>query len=274
MDEINAAAGFLKRLMPATPRIGMITGTGLGNLTDSMSIDRRVPFEEIPHFPSTTIAGHKGEMVYGRFSGLPALAMEGRFHLYEGYTSKQVALPVRVMAALGATHLFISSAAGGLNPLFEPGDLMLVTDHINLTGSNPLIGPNLEDFGPRFPDMSRAYDRDLIRTARKEALSEGIELKNGVYVGIRGPSMETPAETRFLRMTGADAVGMSTVNEVITGVHCGLRICVIVVITNVNLPDCMKPTTVNEIVACASGAGPGLGRLWGRIASAVAVEPA
>ncbi len=273
MDDILAAADFLDGLLPARPQIGMITGTGLGDLTNTISIEFRIPFEEIPHFPKATIESHRGAMVYGDLSGLPTLAMEGRYHLYEGYTPRQVSLPVRVMARLGVTHLLISSAAGGLNPLFEPGDLMLVSDHINLTGTNPLIGPNLDTFGPRFPDMSRAYDRELIEVAQKEALAEGMDLKKGVYVGIRGPSMETPAETRFLRMIGADAVGMSTVTEVIAAVHCGLRICVIVVITNLNLPDCMKGTSIEEVVAWAGRAGPGLSRLWGRVATVVSREP-
>lgn len=272
-DDIRAAADFLEGLLPAPPQIGMITGTGLGGLTNAMSVELRIPFEEIPHFPKTTIESHRGAMVYGGFSGLPALAMEGRYHLYEGYTPQQVSLPVRVMARIGVTHLLISSAAGGLNPLFEPGDLMLVTDHINLTGTNPLIGPNIDAFGPRFPDMSRIYDRGLILVAQKEALAEGIDLKKGTYVGVPGPSMETPAETRFLRMIGADAVGMSTVTEVIAATHCGLKICVIVAITNLNLPDCMKETSIEDVVACAGRAGPGLSRLWGRIATAVSSEP-
>lgn len=272
-DHIHIAADFLERLVPAPPKIGMITGTGLGDLTDAMSIEFRIPFEEIPHFPKATIESHRGALAYGDFSGLPALAMEGRYHLYEGYTPQQVSLPVRVMARLGVTHLLISSAAGGLNPLFEPGDLMLVTDHINLTGTNPLIGKNLDEFGPRFPDMSRVYDMGLIRVAQKEALAEGIDLRKGVYAGLRGPSLETPAETRFLRMIGADAVGMSTVTEVIAAAHCGLRICVIVAITNLNLPDCMKKTSIEEVVACAKQAGPGLSRLWGRIVKALSSEP-
>lgn len=272
MEDILAAAGFLEKLLPAPPRIGMITGTGLGDLTSAMSIEVRIPFEEIPHFPKATITGHRGAMVYGRLSGMPTLAMEGRYHLYEGYTPRQVSLPVRVMTRLGVTHLFISSAAGGLNPQFEPGDLMLVTDHINLTGTNPLMGPNLDMFGPRFPDMSHIYDRGLIGIAKKEALALGMDLKQGVYVGITGPSMETPAETRFLRMMGADAVGMSTVTEVIAGVHGGLRICVIVAVTNLNLPDCMQETSIEEVVSCAGRVGPDLSRLWGRIGNAVSTE--
>jgi purine-nucleoside phosphorylase len=272
MEDINAAAEFLKDVLPEPPRIGMITGTGLGDVTGSISPELRIPFRDIPNFPKTTTRGHRGRLVYGTLGGVPSLALEGRFHLYEGYTPRQISLPVRVMARMGVTRLFISSAAGGLNPLFRPGDLMLVTDHINLTGANPLTGPNLDAIGPRFPDMTRAYDPGLLGTAAGEALSGGTDLKQGVYVGIPGPSMETPAETRFLRMTGADAVGMSTVIEVIAAVHCGLRVCAIVVITNVNLPDCMKETSIEEVVSRAEEAGPGLSRLWGRIAKAVADE--
>lgn len=262
MKHIQEAADCLKGRIHAAPRIGMITGTGLGNLTSTISAGFRMSYEEIPHFPSSTIEGHKGTLVYGEFSGVPIVAMEGRFHLYEGYSPQQIGFPVRVMARLGVTHLLVSSAAGGLNPEFEAGEVMLVTDHINLTGTSPLIGPNLEAFGPRFPDMSRVYDREISRLVRKEATGQGIELRQGVYAGIPGPSMETPAETRFLRLIGADAVGMSTVTEVITGVHCGLRIGAIVAITNVNLPDCMEETSLEKVITAAGQAEPILTRLW------------
>ena len=267
MEEIDAAADFLAERLMTPPRIGVITGTGLGGVTATMSVDARVPYDEIPHFPTSTIEGHKGTLVCGAISGVPAVAMEGRFHLYEGYTPAQVGFPVRVMARLGVTHLFVSSAAGGLDPRFHPGDVMLVLDQINLTGANPLTGPNLDAFGPRFPDMSRVYDRELVRLARREALAEGIGLEQGVYVGIRGPSLETPAETRFLRMIGAHAVGMSTVTEVITAVHCGLRIAAVVAITNVNLPDCMEETSIEKVIAAAERAGPALTRIWERVAA-------
>ncbi len=262
LEDIQATADFLKERITAPPIIGMITGTGLGGLTRSMSVRFRIPYEDIPCFPTSSIQGHHGNLVYGELSGRALLAMEGRFHLYEGYSPQAVSFPVRVMARLGVTHLLISSAAGGLNPLFHPGDLMVVTDHINLCGVNPLVGPNLDAFGPRFPDMSRGYDRELIDLARKEALSEGIELKQGVYVGLCGPSLETPAETRFLRMIGADAVGMSTVMEAIVGIHCGLRVAAIVAITNLNLPDCMKETSIENVVENAGRAAPALERLW------------
>lgn len=261
LRRIQEASDFIGSRLPSPPGIGVITGTGLGELTSTMAVDLRLPYQEIPHFPRSTSMGHKGLLAFGRVGEQRVMAMEGRFHLYEGYTAEEVAFPVRVMSRLGVKILIISSAAGGLHPLFEPADLMLVTDHINLTGRNPLVGPNLDTFGSRFPDMSRVYDRKLMILARQKAMELGIPLREGVYVGILGPSLETPAETRFLRMSGADAVGMSTVLEVIVGVHCGMRILVIVAITNVNLPDCMNKTSVEEVIATAQKAGPKLASL-------------
>ena len=271
LKKIQETTDFLASKLTASPQIGMITGTGLGTLTEKMEIDFRLPYEEIPDFPSATIMGHKGTIACGRLANKSVIAMEGRFHIYQGYTLEEITFPIRVMSKLGISHLFISSAAGGLNPQFEPADLMIVTDHINLTGQNPLIGPNLDQFGPPFPDMSEVYDRNLIALARNEALQSGILLRQGVYVGITGPSLETPAETRFLKMIGADAVGMSTVPEVIVGVHCGLNIMVIVAITNLNLPDCMKKTSIEEVIATAQKAGPHLSRLWERIIGALQI---
>lgn len=255
LQKIQEATNYIASRIPAPPRVGIITGTGLGELTAAMAIDLRLPYQEIPHFPRSTTRGHRGTLAFGRIGDAAAMTMEGRFHLYEGYGAGEVVFPVRVMSRLGAKTLIISSAAGGLNPLFQPGDLMLVTDHLNLTGKNPLIGPNLEEFGPRFPDMSRVYDRRLTALARQKALELGIALREGVYAGILGPSLETPSETRHLRLIGADAVGMSTVLEVIAGVHCGMKILVIVAISNVNLPDCMKETSLEEVIATAEKAG-------------------
>ncbi len=254
LRRIQEASDFIASMSPSPPRIGLITGTGLGELTSAMAVDLRIPYEEIPHFSHSTSVGHKGLLAFGLVGERRVMAMEGRFHLYEGYTPEEVTFPVRVMARLGVEVLIISSAAGGLNPLFEQADLMLVTDHINLTGRNPLVGPNLDVLGPRFPDMSSAYDRELRVLAKRKAMDLNISLREGVYVGILGPNLETPAETRFLRMSGADAVGMSTVLEVIVGVHCGMRILVIVAVTNINLPDCMKKTSIEEVVASAQAA--------------------
>ncbi len=245
----------------------MITGTGLGSLTEKMDVDLRLPYKEIPNFPISTIKGHKGTLVFGRLANKSVIAMEGRFHIYESYSPKDITFPIRVMSKIGINYLFISSATGGLNQQFEPDDLMIVTDHINLTGNNPLLGPNLDQFGPRFPDMSEVYDQDLITLAREKALETGISLRQGVYVGVLGPSLETPAETRFLRMIGADAVGMSTVSEVIVGVHCGLKIMVIVAITNVHRPEAMEKISIEEVIASAEKAGPKLALLWEKIIS-------
>lgn len=263
MDEkIKQTADFLASKIKGSPKIGMITGTGLGALTDKMEVDFRLAYDEIPNFPHSTIEGHKGTMAVGKLAGESIIVLEGRFHIYEGYTAAEITFPVRIMSRLGVKHLLISSASGGLNPQFETGDLMVVTDHINLTGANPLIGPNLDLFGPRFPDMSAVYDPDLVRLVRKTALREGIPLRQGVYVGLTGPSLETPAETRFLRIIGADAVGMSTVSEAIVGVHCGLKIIAIVVITNINLPDCMEPASLEKVIATAHKSGSELTTLW------------
>ena len=265
LGDIRETVEFLSSLMKKAPEIGMITGTGLGNLTENIAVDFRVPFEKIPHFPTSTVEGHQGNLVGGTINGKYVLALEGRFHLYEGYSPKEVTFPVRVMSMLGAEYLLMSSAAGGLNPQFEAGDLMVVTDHINLKGVNPLAGQNLDDFGPRFPDMSRVYDPHLVRLAREMALEQKILLRQGVYVGVLGPSLETPAETRFLRMIGADAVGMSTVSQAIVGIHSGMKILAIVVITNMNLPDCMEETSLDDVISTAEKAGPSLSGLWERI---------
>jgi purine-nucleoside phosphorylase len=261
-EKIREAAEYLRTVLKEAPEIALITGTGLEKVTEAIEENARIPYHDIPNFPEATTEGHKGVLIAGRMTNKPALAMQGRFHLYEGYSPGEVTFPVRVMAALGITHLFIASAAGSLNPLFNRGDLMLVTDHINLTGRNPLVGPNLDDFGPRFPDMSNVYPRELLELARNEALRSRILLREGIYVGILGPSLETPAETRFLRIAGADAVGMSTVLEAIMGVHCGLKIMTIVAITNVNLPDCMEETSVEQVIEAADRAAPRLSRLW------------
>ena len=265
LEKIKQTKGFLASKMSEKPVVGMITGTGLGDITERIAVDFRIAYEEIPNFPESTIEGHKGSLVTGRLGNKSTIAQEGRFHLYEGYTPDEITFSVRVMAMMGVKYLFISSAVGGLNPGFETGDLMVVNDHINLTGTNPLIGPNLDTFGPRFPDMSKVYDPHLIALAKEKASESNILLREGVYAGLTGPSLETPAETRFLRMIGADAVGMSTVSEVIVGVHCGLKIAGIVVVTNVNLPDHMERISLDEVIAAAKDSGPALSVLWEKI---------
>jgi purine-nucleoside phosphorylase len=262
LEKIKQTTDFLSSKIKKMPKIGMITGTGLDSLTEKTSVEMRISYEKIPNFPRSTIEGHKGTLVIGKLANKSIIAMEGRFHLYEGYSPKEITFPIRVMAMLGVKYLLISSAAGGLNHQFETGDLVIVTDHINLTGTNPLIGPNLDTFGPRFPDMTQVYDPDLITLAKQKALESGILMKQGVYVGLLGPSFETPAETRFLRMIGADVVGMSTVLKTIVGAHCGLSIMAIAVITNMNLPDRIEKTSLEEVIAVAQSAGSKLAALW------------
>lgn len=262
ISKINEASDFIASRIGGIPEIGMITGTGLGSLTDKMEVKIRIPYEDIPHFPTSTVTSHDGFLVAGKIADKNVLTMEGRFHLYEGYSPYEVTFPVRVMKRLGVKYLFISSAAGGFNPQYKAGDLMVIDDHINYTGIDPLMGPNLDEFGPRFPDMSRVYDPDLITMAKKNAMKQQIDLRQGVYIGITGPCLETPSEVRLMRMLGADAVGMSTVHEVIVGVHCGLKIMAIVVITDMDLPDCMEEIKVEKVIAIAEAASPALTSLW------------
>lgn len=274
LERIRKSTSFLSSKMKHPPEIGMITGTGLGSLTDQIQVETRIPYEAIPNFPQSTVRGHKGSLVTGTLSGKTVLAMEGRFHLYEGYSPLEVTFPVRVMSMLGVKYLLVSSAAGGLNPQFRKGELMVVTDHLNLTGTNPLMGPNLDDMGSRFPDMTAAYTPDLVDLGLEKALQMGIPLRRGVYAGLTGPSMETPAETRYLKRIGADAVGMSTVLETIVGVHCGLKVMAIVVLTNMNLPDCMAETSLEAVIETAKTSGEALSRLWGGIIGELPIQPA
>ncbi|MGB9701084.1 MAG: purine-nucleoside phosphorylase [Thermodesulfobacteriota bacterium] len=254
-QQINEASQYIYSTIQAKPQVGIILGTGLGGLVEKVAMKKIMEYKNIPHFPLSTVEGHAGRLIYGTISGKEILVMQGRVHFYEGYSLDQVTFPIRVMKKLGIEILIISNAAGGLNPLFSPGEVMVINDHINFTGQNPLIGPNLEEFGPRFPDMSAVYDRKLITLFEEAALQKRIKINKGVYVGVSGPSLETPAETRFLRMMGADAVGMSTIPEVIVAAHCGLRILGISAISNINLPDCMQPASISDILANAAQAG-------------------
>jgi purine-nucleoside phosphorylase len=251
-DRIQEAKQFIQARWPDRPQVGIILGTGLGGLAEDIATDVRLPYEEIPHFPQATVKSHAGRFVCGRLSGKTVVAMEGRFHYYEGYSLQQITLPVRVFRALGCEVLVVSNACGGMNPQFGKGDLMVIEDHINLIGDNPLIGKNDDRLGPRFPDMCWAYDRELIALAQRTALEEKIVCHKGVFVAVPGPNLETRAEYRFLRGIGADVVGMSTVPEVIVGVHCGLRNLGLSVITDVCLPDALEPVSLEEILATAS----------------------
>jgi len=230
-DKYKEAAEYVRKLIPAEPEAAVILGSGLGSLAEVIENKIVIPYSEIPYFVTSTATGHKGNFIYGLLGGRRIVAMQGRFHYYEGYTMEQVTFPVRVMRLLGVRTLMVSNAAGGVNPTFHAGDLMLITDHINLA-PNPLIGRNNDDFGVRFPDMTRAYDRELIATAEAIAAKQGIALRKGVYVGLTGPSYETPAEYGFVHRIGGDAVGMSTVAEVIVARHAGLRVFGVSVISN------------------------------------------
>jgi purine-nucleoside phosphorylase len=253
-DQIQEAARAVRAQWPGQPRVGIILGTGLGGLAEDIATEAALPYEAIPHFPRSTAPTHAGRLVCGRLAGKPVLAMEGRFHFYEGYSLKEITLPVRVMKALGCDVLIVSNACGGMNPQYARGDLMLIEDHINLMGDNPLIGPNDDRLGERFPDMCFPYDRELIALAQRIALEEKIPCQKGVFVAVPGPNLETRAEYRFLRGIGADVVGMSTVPEVIVGVHSKLRILGLSVITDMCLPDALEPVRLEDIIATANAA--------------------
>jgi purine-nucleoside phosphorylase len=268
---VHAAAETIRRRTRIRPRIGIILGTGLGALGEDVDADVVIPYRELPDFPIATVESHSGSLMLGDLEGQAVVAMRGRFHRYEGYTLQQVTFPVRVMRALGAEVLIVSNAAGGMNPLWGVGDLMLIADHINLQGDSPLIGPNPEEFGPRFPDMSEPYDGELQRLAQQVALEGGIPLRRGVYVAVMGPSLETRAEYRFLRMIGADVVGMSTVPEVIAAVHGGMRVLGLSIITDACLPDALRPASVEEIIRVAAEAEPKLTRLIRGVVSRVSL---
>jgi purine-nucleoside phosphorylase len=258
---IRSAADTIRTRTGYRARVGIILGTGLGTLAEEITPETIIPYEEIPDFPVPTVETHSGRMLLGDLAGQPVVAMQGRFHLYEGYSLQQVTFPVRVMRDLGAEILIVSNACGGMNPMWDVGDLMLIADHINLLGDNPLIGPNLEQLGPRFPDMSEPYDPGLQRLALEVARDERITLRRGVYVAVPGPNLETRAEYRFLRLIGADVVGMSTVPEVIVGVHGGMKVLGMSIITDSCLPDALKPASVEEIIRVANEAEPKLTRL-------------
>ncbi len=261
LAQIGAAVDVVRGRIDLEPRIAIILGTGLGALIGEIDTDVVIPYDELPGFPVPTVETHSGRLLLGHLAGKAVVAMQGRFHRYEGYTLQQVTLPVRVMRALGAETLIVSNACGGMNPMWDVGDLMLIADHINLLGDNPLIGGNLDALGPRFPDMSEPYDLELQRLALDAARDERITLRRGVYVAVPGPNLETRAEYRFLRLIGADVVGMSTVPEVIVAVHGGMKVLGISIITDSCLPDALKPASVEEIIRVANEAEPRLTQL-------------
>ena len=258
LERVESAADVVRARFARTPDAAVILGTGLGGLASRISVEASIDYRDIPGFPLSTVESHAGRLLCGTLAGKTVVAMQGRFHRYEGYSLAQVTFPVRVLRALGVGTLMVSNACGGMHPLWAPGDLMLIADHINLLGDNPLIGPNDDRLGPRFPDMSEPYDRGLRAMARAVALEHGITLREGVYVAVPGPNLETRAEYRYLRGVGADVVGMSTVPEVIVAIHGGMRVLGISIITDQCLPDALEPASVEKIIAVAGRAEPSL----------------
>ncbi len=257
-SQINESVKTITEKCTLKPDIGIVLGTGLGGLADQIEVESKIEYQEISGFPTSTVDAHAGELILGRLAGKNILAMSGRFHLYEGYTLQQVTFPVRVAKALGISTLVVSNAAGGLNPQFSAGDLMVIEDHINFIGDNPLIGPNDDALGPRFPDMCEPYTKELIKIAENVALSKGIKLQRGVYLACSGPCLETRAEYRFMRTIGADVVGMSTVPEVIVAVHCGLKVLGFSAVTDECFPDALEPADIDKIIATANRIEPTL----------------
>jgi purine-nucleoside phosphorylase len=258
---IDEAVAYVRDQSSVTPRFGLILGTGLGSLSSEFEVLSRIHYSEIPHFPISTAESHDGVLELGRVAGEPCAVMNGRVHYYEGYSMQEVTFPIRVLRALGARRLIITSAVGGLSPSFRLGDLFVTTDHINLMGDNPLIGPNDESIGPRFPDMSEPYDQDMVQRIETLALQYQIPLRKGVFVAVAGPNLETRAEYRFLRWIGADVVGMSLIPENIVAVHGGMKVAAISVITDMGLPDALEPVDIARIVAVAEQASPKLSKL-------------
>lgn len=261
-QQVREAAAYVKDCIGGGGAdMAITTGTGLSESMVDMAAEAQIPYDQIPHFPASTVKSHAGRLIFGQIHGRRVFVLQGRFHLYEGYSAPRVCFPVRLMQALGVENLIVTNAAGGLCTDFSPGDIMAISDHINLTGENPLVGPNNEDWGIRFPDMSAVYDTGLMDCAMQAAQKTGIHLHKGVYAGLKGPSLETPAELRFVRQIGADAVGLSTVMEVIAAVHARMRICGFSMITNIADPDHPEPATLEAIIQTAQKSAPNLGRL-------------
>ena len=257
-DKIEEAKTFIAGKWSGTPKAGIILGTGLGPFVERIEIEAEIDYESIPHFPSSTATSHRGRLICGKIDGVSVVAMEGRIHLYEGHAAKIITLPVRVMRAMGAEWLIASNAVGGMNPNYQAGDIMVIEDHINLMNDNPLIGVNDDRLGPRFPDMSEPYNLKMVDVALAIARKTDFVAHKGVLVSVTGPNLETRAEYRFLRLIGADVVGMSVIPEVITAVHCGLQVVGFSVVTDMCLPDALKPAVVDEIIATANAAEPKL----------------
>ena len=257
-NKIKETKDFIKDKTAIRPGIGIILGTGLGGLVAEIDIQAELSYSDIPHFPVSTVESHAGKLIFGKIAGKEVVVMQGRFHYYEGYSMQEITFPIRVMKELGVGVLLISNASGGMNPQFVKGDIMILADHINLLGTNPLIGPNLDEYGPRFPDMSEPYSKRLIALTEEVALKKQLKVQKGIFIAVPGPNLETRAEYRFLRFCGADSVGMSTVPENIVAVHSGMEVLGISVITDECFPDALKPVNVQEIIDVASKAEPKL----------------
>jgi purine-nucleoside phosphorylase len=264
-DDAAAAAEYIKNRIKDRPKVALVTGTGLGEAASELKVETVIEYGQIPHFPLSTVQSHPGRLMDGQMNGQHLLVLQGRFHLYEGYSPLAVTFPTRVLQELGIQYLILTNAAGGLNPLFASGDIMIIEDQINLTGANPLTGGNEERWGPRFVGMTHAYNGRLQDLAQSASDALEIDVQKGVYVGLAGPSLETPAEMRFLRTIGADAVGFSTVLETIAATHAGMQVLGLSVITNMCLPDALTPVDVDEVIAAAQGAAPHLETIIGRV---------
>jgi purine-nucleoside phosphorylase len=262
IEQLQETTSFIQNIYPGAPQIGIVLGSGLGNLAKEILVEKEIPYESIPNFPVATVAGHQGKLIFGKLSGKTVVAMSGRFHYYEGYTPQQVVFPIRVMKFLGVETVLISNAAGGINPAFKVGDLMIIKDHISLLTVNPLLGKNDDGLGTRFPDMSEPYDKKIIAKVKSIASSLGIELKEGVYAGVTGPTFETRAEYKFLHIAGGDAVGMSTVQEVIAAVHTGMKVVALSVITDMGIREEDNIITHEEVLAAAANAEPKLAAVF------------
>lgn len=258
LEQLRETTSYIQKLYPHTPEVGIILGSGLGNLTAEIQVEKEIEYKDIPHFPQSTVEGHHGKLILGELNGKRVAAMAGRFHYYEGYSAEQVVYPVRALKFLGIKNLLVSNAAGGVNPSFRIGDLMIIRDHISLVTVNPLLGKNYEELGPRFPDMSEPYKKELIEKVKKVADKLQIPVKEGVYFGVTGPTFETRAEYKMIHILGADAVGMSTVQEVITAVHMGLPVVAISVITDLGIRDDDNVITHDEVLHEAKLAEPKL----------------
>jgi purine-nucleoside phosphorylase len=256
IEMVKETLGVIRKKTTKDYEVGIILGTGLGGLVCDITIEHEIDYSELPHFPLSTVESHQGKLIFGKINGKNVVAMQGRFHYYEGYTMQQITYPVRVMKFLGVKTLVVSNACGGMNPIFKRGDVMIMTDHINLLGDNPLIGKNENELGPRFPDMSEPYNLELIKLAEEVALENKVKVQKGVYVAVPGPNLETRAEYRFLRAIGADVVGMSTIPESIVANHMGMKVLGFSIITDECFPESLRPVDVEEIIATAMQAEP------------------